>query len=78
MSASTRRNQGGKPSFTYEDVLLDLADFDRIGAALTDHLPIDEGFVGGARARLVPLIPAVAFAADWMARHRTDGMPAVA
>ncbi|WTX00207.1 AAC(3) family N-acetyltransferase (plasmid) [Streptomycetaceae bacterium NBC_01309] len=66
----------GRPSwFSYEDVLLDLADFDLIGAALTDNLTIREGPVGATRAKLVPLIPAVAFAADWMTRHRADGRP---
>ncbi|MCF2528912.1 aminoglycoside N(3)-acetyltransferase [Yinghuangia soli] len=69
----------GRPMWaSYEDVLLDLADFDRIGADLTEHIPIAQGLVGNAQSRLVPLIPAVAFAADWMARNRTNGAPAVA
>jgi len=69
----------GRPVWSsYEDALLDLTDFDRIGAALTEHVPIAQGRVGNARARLVPLIPAVAFAADWMTRNRTNGAPAVA
>ncbi|WTW92309.1 AAC(3) family N-acetyltransferase [Streptomycetaceae bacterium NBC_01309] len=64
--------------FTYEDVILDLRDFDRIGAAMLEHLATGEGYIGAARSLLVPLSPAVAFGVDWMARHRADGQAAVA
>ncbi|MCF2526706.1 aminoglycoside N(3)-acetyltransferase [Yinghuangia soli] len=64
--------------FTYEDVTLDLRDFERIGLEMLDHVATGHGFVGSADTRLVPLIPAVGFGADWMARHRVDGVAAVA
>lgn len=69
----------GRPLwFTYEDVVLDLRDFELIGAEMLEHIAMGQGFVGAARALLVPLFPAVAFGVDWMARHRADGTAAVA
>ncbi|WTW91934.1 AAC(3) family N-acetyltransferase [Streptomycetaceae bacterium NBC_01309] len=69
----------GRPMwFTYEDVVLDLRDFELIGAELLAHMATGQGYVGAARALLVPLFPAVAFGVDWMARHRADGKAAVA
>jgi len=59
--------------FAYEDVYLDLADFDRIGAAMVDAVAMGTGMIGRARTRLVPLSPAVSFAADWMTRNRMEG-----
>ncbi|WP_436771436.1 aminoglycoside N(3)-acetyltransferase [Yinghuangia sp. YIM S09857] len=69
----------GRPMwFEYEDVVLDLRDFDLIGAALRENIAVGEGFVGSAPSLLVPLFPAVAFGADWMARHRADGQAVLA
>lgn len=69
----------GRPMwFSYEDVVLDLRDFGRIGAEMVEQVPVGTGRLGNAGTLLVPLTAAVDFGTEWMARNRVDGTAAVA
>lgn len=61
----------GRRWIDYEDVALDAGDFEELGAALLATGLVTGGRVGAAPAMLLGLAPAVAFATDWLPRHRT-------
>jgi aminoglycoside 3-N-acetyltransferase len=65
-----RAEDGGRCWMTYDDVVLDDNEFENIGASMEMQIAVNRGLVGGAQCRLVPLHPAVEFAAKWMRGHR--------
>jgi aminoglycoside 3-N-acetyltransferase len=63
--------EGGRCWAEYDDVVLDDQKFEDIGESLEKNAEIKRGKVGHARCRLVPLHPAVEFAAEWMRENRS-------
>jgi aminoglycoside 3-N-acetyltransferase len=61
---------GERVWFEFEDLALDEADFDEIGAAYAATGGETRGHVGQADARLCPLRELVDFATDWMTHNR--------
>jgi aminoglycoside 3-N-acetyltransferase len=58
----------------YQDVVLDDSDLDDIGLELDQAGPVRAGCVGAADCRLIPLVPAVDLAVEWLRRHRRGRM----
>jgi uncharacterized protein len=54
----------------YEDIVLDDSDHLRIGADFDRTGHVIKGHVGHAECRLIPLVPAVDFATNWLSCHR--------
>jgi len=69
-SCVVRAAGGGRCWLTYDDVVLDDNEFEDIGKSMEMELAVNRGLVGDVQCRLVPLHPAVEFAAEWMRRHR--------
>lgn len=63
---------GARAWYEYEDVDLDDADFDELGRDLESEQPslMRRGRLGDAQTRLLDLGGAVAFAQQWLGRHR--------
>jgi aminoglycoside 3-N-acetyltransferase len=68
---------GGRRWVSFRDLDLDEGDFGRIGEEMgwAEVVPIRVGPVGAATARLLPLAPAVAWAAAWMSANRPAAAP---
>lgn len=65
------KTNGWEHWVTYDDVVLDDTDFAAIGESLTELVSVKCGYVGDARARMVPMIQLVNHAIEWMKQHRT-------
>ncbi|MHA6760806.1 AAC(3) family N-acetyltransferase [Streptacidiphilus sp. PAMC 29251] len=64
---------GGEPRWVdFEGVDLDDLHFPELGAAVRERVAFGEGRLGDARSYLVPLVPAVDAATEWLARRRRD------
>jgi aminoglycoside 3-N-acetyltransferase len=68
--------EGSRRWVTFEDLDLDEADFERIGAHLLTTGLVATGRVGEATSHLVSLAKAVEAARVWMAEHRPSASPA--
>ena len=60
----------GREWITFDSVALDAGDFPQLGAAFSANGSVPTGQVGAARAALVPIAAATAFAFDWFRAHR--------
>ncbi|GIE84629.1 aminoglycoside N(3)-acetyltransferase [Actinoplanes regularis] len=73
-NACVMTTPAGRAWVPYRGVLLDAGDFAALGADLERTRTVTVGSVGSARARLLELPAAVAFARDWLAdRRRSPG-----
>jgi aminoglycoside 3-N-acetyltransferase len=69
------KQNGRAAGFEYQDVVLDDQDFEPLGADLDESGLAVRGTVGRAQCRLVPMVPAVDFAAGWLRRRRCGPRP---
>jgi aminoglycoside 3-N-acetyltransferase len=71
--AAVRGTDGQRRWATWEDVVADESDFERLGAALDATGAVRIGRVGEGEARLMRQRDAVAFAVEWLSAHRAPG-----
>jgi aminoglycoside 3-N-acetyltransferase len=63
-------NSEGRKWVTFEDVVLNDSDFDKLGIDFDKSEMLDRGQVGNANCRLIPLRQIVDFASHWMRENR--------
>ena len=54
----------------YQDPDYQNEDFEMLGAAMEEAVPVQTGFLADARAKYFPLAPAVDFGVQWLQEHR--------